>query len=93
MELDIGVRRRLIAMLTAAITDMREGSGETPLLDLLGSEAWHLRRHLDRNRAEQRVGVDRQLRPRIDAENAGKDRNQPHDKSFSETKCDELVNH
>jgi hypothetical protein len=39
MELDIGVRRRLIAMLTAAITDMREGSGETPLLDLLGRDA------------------------------------------------------
>jgi hypothetical protein len=39
MELDVGVRRRLIAMLTAAITDMREGSGETPLLDLLGRDA------------------------------------------------------
>jgi hypothetical protein len=39
MELDTGVRRRLIAMLTAAITDMREGSGETPLLDLLGRDA------------------------------------------------------
>jgi hypothetical protein len=39
MELDKGVRRRLIAMLTAAITDMREGSGETPLLDLLARDA------------------------------------------------------
>jgi hypothetical protein len=39
MELDKGVRRRLIAMLTAAITDMREGSGETPLLDLLAADA------------------------------------------------------
>ena len=35
----MGVRRRLIAMLTAAITDMREGSGETPLLDMLGRDA------------------------------------------------------
>jgi len=39
MDLDKGVRRRLIAMLTAAITDMREGSGETPLLDLLARDA------------------------------------------------------
>jgi hypothetical protein len=39
MELDRGIRRRLIAMLTAAITDMREGSGETPLLDLLARDA------------------------------------------------------
>ena len=39
MELDTGVRRRLIAMLTAAITDMREGSDGTPLLDLLASDA------------------------------------------------------
>jgi hypothetical protein len=39
MDLDIGVRRRLIAMLTAAITDMREGTGETPLLDLLAADA------------------------------------------------------
>jgi hypothetical protein len=39
MELDKGVRRRLIAMLTAAITDMKEGSGETPLLDLLARDA------------------------------------------------------
>jgi hypothetical protein len=39
MELDKGVRRRMIAMLTAAITDMREGSGETPLLDLLARDA------------------------------------------------------
>jgi hypothetical protein len=39
MELDMGVRRRLIAMLTAAITDMREGGGETPLLDILAADA------------------------------------------------------
>jgi hypothetical protein len=39
MELDKGVRRRVIAMLTAAITDMREGNGETPLLDLLARDA------------------------------------------------------
>jgi hypothetical protein len=39
MELDKGVRRRLIGMLTAAMTDMREGSGETPLLDLLARDA------------------------------------------------------
>jgi len=39
MELDKGVRRRLIAMLTAAVTDLREGSGETPLLDLLARDA------------------------------------------------------
>jgi hypothetical protein len=39
MELDKGVRRRLIAMLTAAITDMREGTGDTPLLDLLAADA------------------------------------------------------
>jgi len=39
MELDKGVRRRLIAMLTAAITDMREGAGQTPLLDLLARDA------------------------------------------------------
>jgi hypothetical protein len=39
MELDKGVRRRLIAMLTAAVTDMREGDGETPLLDLLARDA------------------------------------------------------
>lgn len=39
MELDKGVRRRLIAMLTAAITDMREGTGDTPLLDILAADA------------------------------------------------------
>jgi hypothetical protein len=39
MDLDKGVRRRLIAMLTAAISDMREGSGDTPLLDLLAADA------------------------------------------------------
>jgi hypothetical protein len=39
MDLDKGVRRRLIAMLTAAITDMREGNSETPLLDLLARDA------------------------------------------------------
>jgi hypothetical protein len=39
MELDKGVQRRMIAMLTAALTDLREGSGGTPLLDLLASDA------------------------------------------------------
>ena len=63
------------------------------LLDLLGGEAGHLGGDLSGDRAEKRIGVDRELRPRINAENAGEYRDQPDDKTLPETKRDELVNH
>src|SRR5262249_2803019 len=63
------------------------------LLDLLGGEAGHLRGDLNRDRAEKGVCVDRQLRPRVDAENAGKYCDQPDYETLSETESDELINH
>jgi hypothetical protein len=48
---------------------------------------------LDGDGAKKRVGVDRQLRPRINPEDAGQYRDQADDETFPEAKRDELVNH
>ena len=63
------------------------------LLDFLGGEAGDLGGDLSGDRAEKRVGVDRQLRPRIDAKNCREDRNKPNDETFAKAEGDELVNH
>jgi hypothetical protein len=63
------------------------------LLDFFGRKAGHLGGDLDGDGAQKRVGVDRQLRPRINPEDAGQYRDQADDETFPEAKRDELVNH
>ena len=63
------------------------------LLDLLGREPGNLGRHLRGHGTEVRIGIDRQLRPGIDAEHAGEHGDQHRDQALAEAKRDELVNH
>jgi hypothetical protein len=63
------------------------------LLDLLGCEAGRSGRHLGVDVAEQRIGVDRQLRPGVDAVDGEKQRYHADEEAIPETERDEVINH
>ena len=63
------------------------------ILDLFSRKARYLDSDLRGDWTEKRIGVDRQLRPRIDTENTGEYRDQPDDETLPEAEGDELINH